>query len=169
MNDLGKLIGAVEGQGSGGAAGPAQLGTALQELVGGEGNLQALVEKLRTSGIGDQLSSWVGSGENQPVTAVQLQQALGEARVQQLATKTGLSVDQLLPMLAGILPAIVDALTPGGTVPSGDALRGADLGGLLAGLTGAGHTLPTATTGGIEGAVGGAIEGEVGKLLGGKG
>jgi uncharacterized protein YidB (DUF937 family) len=47
------------------------------------GGLSGLVESFRKQGLGDLVSSWIGTGENRQVSAEQVQQALGEAKVQQ--------------------------------------------------------------------------------------
>jgi uncharacterized protein YidB (DUF937 family) len=59
--------------------------------------------------------------------------------VNQLAAKTGLSIQTLLPVLAGLLPMIINALTPHGRAPKpGEPANQPDLGGLLGGLLGGG-------------------------------
>jgi len=59
---------------------------------------------------------------------------LGDEKVANLAAKSGMSVEQLLPLLAAALPTVIDALTPDGNVPQGDAAAGMDIGGILEGL-----------------------------------
>ncbi len=64
--------------------------------------------------------------------------ALGPDTVGQLSSKTGLSVQALLPLLATFLPMIIDRLTPDGdatnTGPDGGLGQIGDvLGGLLGG------------------------------------
>jgi uncharacterized protein YidB (DUF937 family) len=61
--------------------------------------------------------SWVGTGDNQPISPDQLHQALGPDLIQQLAAKTGLSVSELTQKLAQVLPQAVDRMTPDGVVP----------------------------------------------------
>jgi uncharacterized protein YidB (DUF937 family) len=127
VDDIGKLIGG--GTGGGGLAG------AFGDLVGGEGGLEGLVNQLGNAGLGDVVGSWVSTGPNKAVDPARLGDALGAEKVQQLAGKTGLSAETLLPVVASALPAIVDALTPDGKVPAGDAASGLDIGGLLEGLS----------------------------------
>jgi uncharacterized protein YidB (DUF937 family) len=52
---------------------------------------------------------------------------LGSDLVQQIAAKTGLPVEQLLPQLAQHLPQLVNHMTPDGEVPSGGSLLDAGL------------------------------------------
>jgi uncharacterized protein YidB (DUF937 family) len=51
-----------------------------------------------------------------PVTPQQLQAALGNEQVKQIAEHFGVPVDQALKLLAEHLPAAVDQASPNGTV-----------------------------------------------------
>lgn len=84
---------------------------------GSGGGLSAIVAKLEQSGLGDQVKSWIGSGQNLPITAEQLQQVLGSDTVKQLAARFGIPVDQLAKVLAQQLPAAVDHASPNGRLP----------------------------------------------------
>ncbi len=86
---------------------------------GGQGGLSSIVAKLQQSGLGAQVSSWLGNGENLPITADQLKQVLSNDQVKQLAAKFGIPVDQVLAALAQQLPATVDQHSPNGTLPHG--------------------------------------------------
>jgi len=81
------------------------------------GGLGGLVQSFQEKGLGETVSSWVGKGENLPISADQIQSVLGNETVQNLASKFGLSGDNLSSMLAQYLPGIVDKLTPDGTLP----------------------------------------------------
>jgi uncharacterized protein YidB (DUF937 family) len=82
------------------------------------GGLGGLVSKFEQAGMGDVIGSWIGKGENQPVTDGQLQDALGSDVVSGLAQKLGLNAATLLPMLATLLPMLIDRLTPRGQAPA---------------------------------------------------
>jgi uncharacterized protein YidB (DUF937 family) len=77
------------------------------------------MSKLQESGLGDQLSSWIGTGENQAVSPDQIKDALGKADLDQLAAKTGLNVDDLAGRISTKMPDAIDKLTPNGAVPEG--------------------------------------------------
>jgi uncharacterized protein YidB (DUF937 family) len=94
------------------------------------GGLQAVVKALGDQGLGDIASSWVGTGANLPVSAQQIQNALGP-QLQQLAFQHGLDVSMVAQQLAQHLPGMVDKLTPGGRLPDASSLQG-----LLKGLLG---------------------------------
>ena len=91
----------------------------LSEVLGNgsQGGLNAIVAKLQQAGFGDQVKSWIGNGQNLPITAEQLQQVLGSDTVKQLAARFNLPVDQLAKVLAQQLPTTVDQASPGGTLP----------------------------------------------------
>ncbi len=76
-----------------------------------------LLERFRQSGRAETAQSWVGTGPNNEITPTELEQAIGEDTLDDLATKTGLSRQELLARLSRDLPAAVDRFTPDGRVP----------------------------------------------------
>jgi uncharacterized protein YidB (DUF937 family) len=98
--------------------------TAITNLVNSQGGLQGLVQQLSQGGLGDQVKSWVGTGNNQAVSGEQVEEALGPDEVQKLADQGGTSPDQAADMLAQTLPHLVDESTPQGEVPQEDPLAG---------------------------------------------
>jgi uncharacterized protein YidB (DUF937 family) len=95
------------------------------------GGLNGLVEKISAGGLGEQVASWVSTGQNLPVTAEQIQAVLGSSFVQGLAQKAGINTNDVAGTLATLLPQVIDKLTPEGQVPGDNSLL--ELG--LAGLT----------------------------------
>jgi uncharacterized protein YidB (DUF937 family) len=91
----------------------------LSEVLGngGQGGLSAIVAKLEQAGLGDQVKSWIGNGQNLPITADQLRQVLGSDTVKQMAAKYNIPVDQLTEILAHQLPIAVDHASPDGKLP----------------------------------------------------
>ena len=92
----------------------------LSEVLGNGGQgggLNAIVAKLQQAGLGDQVKSWIGNGQNLPITAEQLQQVLGSDTVKQLAARFNIPVDQLAKVLAQQLPTAVDHASPDGKLP----------------------------------------------------
>ena len=100
----------------GGAILPAVLGEVMGS--GNQGGLSAIVAKLQQAGLGDQVKSWIGTGQNLPITAEQLQQVLGSDTVKQLAARFNIPVDQISKVLAQVLPKAVDSASPNGTLPA---------------------------------------------------
>jgi len=82
------------------------------------GGLQGLIDQFMQSGLGQHAQSWVGTGQNMPISAEQLIQTLGSGRLQELAQQFGIPANTAAGGLAAILPQIIDHLTPNGQVPS---------------------------------------------------
>jgi uncharacterized protein YidB (DUF937 family) len=80
--------------------------------------LGGLLGKLQNGGLADVAKSWVGTGQNQPVSPGQLGPALGPDIIKTLAQKTGLSEEELTKQLSQVLPGVVDKLTPAGRLPT---------------------------------------------------
>jgi len=99
--------------------GAAVLPAVLGQLMGsgGQGGLSAIVAKLEQAGFGDQVKSWIGTGQNLPITADQLKQVLGSDTVRQLAAKYNIPIDQVAEVLAHQLPLAVDQASPNGKLP----------------------------------------------------
>lgn len=91
----------------------------LKEVLGhgDQGGLSSIVERMTQAGLGDIAKSWVGTGENIPISAQQLQDLLGNDNVRQIAKRFGIPVDQLSTVLAQVLPAAVDGASPNGALP----------------------------------------------------
>lgn len=132
------IAGQVAGALGGGA--PGQQGGLLEVVTGlinnpQTGGLQGLIQTFEQKGLGNVISSWVGTGQNLPISAEQLQSVLGNEQVQAMAQKLGLSPQDISSHLSQLLPQVVDKVTPDGTVPQGgDALQSAI--GMLCGLFG---------------------------------
>jgi len=104
------------GGGLGGLAGSlGGLGGLLQGGLGG--GLGSLLERFNSTGQGSVANSWVGTGPNQSIQPKQVESALGQTTVSDLARHTGMSEQELLAQLSRVLPGVVDKLTPGGRVP----------------------------------------------------
>jgi uncharacterized protein YidB (DUF937 family) len=95
-----------------------QPATDTKDAGGLLGGLGGLLNKLEQGGLGDQTKSWVGSGQNQPVSPSQLGQALGPNIIKTLSQMTGISEDQLTQQLSQGIPVIVNTLTPNGRLPT---------------------------------------------------
>ncbi len=87
------------------------------------GGLQGLAETFNEKGLGEVMSSWIGKGENLPISPEQIQQVLGSGQVQQIAEKLGVSSEEASSGLAEMLPQIVDKLSPEGSLPTQDLLQ----------------------------------------------
>jgi uncharacterized protein YidB (DUF937 family) len=84
-----------------------------------EGGVAGLVQQFKDKGLGEVAASWVGTGENLPISAEQLKGVLGNETLGQMAAQLGVSGDQLSSQLSGLLPQVIDKLTPNGEVAGG--------------------------------------------------
>lgn len=98
----------------GGAVG-AEMVTVVNRLIEKHGGVQGLVNQFQQQGLGQTIQSWVGTGENQPISPAEVHKALGPDDLRDLAAKVGISPDELATKLSAVLPTAVDKLTPNGT------------------------------------------------------
>jgi uncharacterized protein YidB (DUF937 family) len=110
---------------------PGGLGGGLGGMLGGvlgggalSGGLQDLLRQFQQNGHGDKADSWVSTGANKPIAPGELEQALGNERIDWLTRETGMSREQLLSGLSSALPQAVDKLTPNGRVPTDQEVAG---------------------------------------------
>ena len=91
--------------------------SSLTTMLSANGGIQGLVSKLSGSGAGQQVQSWIGHGENKPVSGAQVQQALDPDSLSKMAQQAGTTPDQVSEQVARVLPEVVDKATPQGEVP----------------------------------------------------
>jgi uncharacterized protein YidB (DUF937 family) len=99
------------------------------EMFNQNGGLTGILDKFKEGGLAEQAASWVGKGENMPISAEQISSVLGNSAIAEMATKFGIDPDTLSNKIAEHLPTVVDKLTPDGEV-------GADSGNLLSTVLG---------------------------------
>jgi uncharacterized protein YidB (DUF937 family) len=123
MGGLDALLGGGQG-GGGNAMGAGPGGGGLADVLGGllandgqAGGLGGLVSKFEQAGLGDVVGSWVGNGENQQISPDQVQGALGNDQISSMASRLGINAQTLLPLLASLLPVLINQFTPQGRVP----------------------------------------------------
>lgn len=103
---------------------------ALSGLTSGEGlDLGGIMEKLKAGGLGDQVDSALGDGENQEISAEQLKGALGEEEIANVASKLGVDADTAASQLSDVLPGLMDKASSGGNLL--ESFTGGGAGGLL--------------------------------------
>jgi len=88
----------------------------------GGGGLSGLVQSFQEKGLGDIISSWIGTGQNLPISPDQVQEGLGNERVQKLANQAGMSTEEVSAKLADLLPTVINKVTPSGVIPEGGVL-----------------------------------------------
>ncbi len=140
MSLLGDVIGGLTGATSGGQGGDLMSG--LASLMGGEsgggnaqlmnlamsvlnqqGGVQGLMESLQQQGLGEHVASWVGTGENMPISAEQIQNVIGSDQLGAIAQQAGLSHGDAASGLAAMLPQVIDKLSPEGSMLDNDLVK----------------------------------------------
>lgn len=124
----------------------------LQYIV--TGGLKSFIEKFRRAGLGDAVSSWIGSGQNDQLSNLQVENALGADSVASIAKNAGVDKGAAASVLGFLVPKVVDTLTPDGKLPEESSLRN-KLSGVLGSLGELGGNIGSAVTGVGSAAVGG--------------
>lgn len=132
MGLLDSVIGALGGGGQAGGGGQSALLNIVMGMLanrsGGQqggvgtglgGGLGDLMAKFQQGGMGDVMSSWIGSGQNMPISGDQLSNVLGPDMLGKIASQLGISHGEAAGQLSQVLPQVVDKLTPNGQVPEG--------------------------------------------------
>ncbi len=117
MGFLDDIIGKVTGGGTSGSL-SALAPAVLDMLENHRGGLGGLVNSFQSQGLGHIISSWIGTGQNLPISADQLQNVLGSDTLHHLATRSGIPPDQIGDSLSELLPHMVDSMTPDGRIPN---------------------------------------------------
>ena len=123
MGMLEDLAGNVLGGGMNNQGGGNSMLSTVLELVNNQpGGIAGLLQKFQQGGLGDIASSWIGTGQNLPISADQLQGVFGGDMLGQLAGNLGIAPETASSQLADVLPGLVDKLTPNGELPQGDLM-----------------------------------------------
>ncbi len=128
---LGDLLNQMGGGGGGMPTRQAGPGGGLSgALIGGlvmvalqmlqrNGGVGGVLGRMKEQGYGREADSWVGTGENMPISPDVLSQILGRDVIDQSAREMGISPDEAAGGLAQVFPEIVNEVTPRGSVEPG--------------------------------------------------
>jgi uncharacterized protein YidB (DUF937 family) len=84
------------------------LSQVMQEHPGG---MEGILNQLKQNGLGEQVQSWVGPGENKAVTPDQVQQGFGQSMLENIASRAGISPAMASGVIAVVLPLVVSHLS----------------------------------------------------------
>jgi uncharacterized protein YidB (DUF937 family) len=129
MGILDSIVSALDSSSGTAPAGAASSSAVVSEVLGmlrGPGGatngLGSLLQAFESGGLGHVFQSWVGTGQNLPVSAQQIQSVLGNSGIlQRIAQATGMQPGDVAQHLSAVLPQIVDHLTPNGQIHGADA------------------------------------------------
>jgi uncharacterized protein YidB (DUF937 family) len=133
---LGSVLGGAQpqAQAGGGSAMLMQIVAAMlaNQSGSGGGGLAGLAEQFQRGGLGDVMNSWIGTGQNLPISPDQLGAVLGGDILSQITQHTGMGQGDVLGQLSQLLPQAVDQMTPEGRIPDGGL---GDIGAILGRFT----------------------------------
>ena len=87
------------------------------------GGVAGFVDRFRSHGLGGMIDSWVGDGPNEPISATQLEDVLGQQGIDDIASRTGVDRGVAASALAALLPGAFNTLTEDGRIPTGIPAR----------------------------------------------
>ena len=103
------------------------LAPALAALLGndqGEFDLSSITSKMSAGGMMEMAQSWLGDGENQPVSGEQITEMLGADKVSAFADKIGISQEKAIGGLQEVVPGIIDQASSGGLMDMAGSVLG---------------------------------------------
>ena len=109
---IGMLLNSSHGQGGAAVSGAGGAGGAM-------GGLGDLIGRFTQGGMGDVIGSWIGHGQNAPISGGQVTDVLGSDAISKIAAQLGLTHAEAADQVSQVLPQVVDQLTPQGQVPDG--------------------------------------------------
>jgi OmpA-OmpF porin, OOP family len=104
--------------GLGSSAGPL-VREVLNMITGSPGGVAGFIKKFESAGLGQEVSSWLGRRDAPAMSSQLVDRMIGPAAIDGIANRLGLSAANTSSAVAYMLPKLIGALTPGGTVPTG--------------------------------------------------
>ena len=96
---------------------PQSGGFNMGNLAAGAAGAMALVNLFKSSGLGDQVQSWLSTGANQPIQGSDIAKVFSPERLTQIAQTLGVDHQQASTQLAEALPNLIVQLSPNGELP----------------------------------------------------
>lgn len=115
------LKGALQGLAGSQAGGTSPLLQLVASLLNNNsqfGGLAGLIQQFQRAGLDSQISSWISTGKNMPISAEQLLKVFGAGEMQKMASQVGMEPNAFGAELSQLLPQMIDRVTPQGQVPS---------------------------------------------------
>jgi len=87
------------------------LASVVNSFIQTQGGVKGVINQFEKQGLGPTIQSWVGKGDNHPITAAQMHRALGFVTLQQLGGQLGMSPDEMAAKLSKVLPKAIEKAT----------------------------------------------------------
>ena len=105
---------------------------ALQQLLpteGGEVDLASLVNQFmgQGGGLASLASSWLGNGANEGISAAQITDVFGGAKLNSFADQLGIDANTAAQGLSDVVPSLIDKNSEGGNLLGGAAANAANI------------------------------------------
>ncbi len=98
---------------------------------GSQSDFSSIVSSLEGSGLSDIAASWLGNGDNMPISSEQVGSLFESDKLESFGTALGLDPGTVQKGLALVVPQLIDQLSPNGQLIDPSNI---DLGDLAAGL-----------------------------------
>ncbi len=97
--------------------------SALARLLGGNSNgegidFNSLLQSLNGAGLANIVSSWLGNGENSPISADDIAKIFNQDQLSNFANDLQMPQDEAVTGLQETLPGIIDKASPNGDIAS---------------------------------------------------
>ncbi|PQJ62129.1 YidB family protein [Photobacterium angustum] len=97
--------------------------SALARLLGGNSNgegidFNSLLQSLNGAGLANIVSSWLGNGENSPISADDIAKIFNQDQLSNFANELQMPQDEAVTGLQETLPGIIDKASPNGDIAS---------------------------------------------------
>lgn len=96
----------------------------LVAMLSKPGALSNLTAAFQNAGLANILQSWIGTGQNLPISPDQIKKVLGSDTLSSLAKSAGIGEPETASTLSSLLPQVLDKLSPGGAMPAQSELGG---------------------------------------------
>lgn len=117
MGILGNLLGGLVGNFMGGGMKGQIAQVLVNQVMNSEKGVGGILEQFNANGMGDIVSSWLGTGENKEISAGQVEQGLGIDFIKNIAAEAKTDEGSVSNELTSLLPGLIDKLSPTGDLP----------------------------------------------------
>jgi OmpA-OmpF porin, OOP family len=90
----------------------------LNLVTGSRGGIGGFLDRLRSAGLGSEITSWLGNADAAPLSAQQINRVVGPTTLDAIASRFGLGASTVSSVIGYVLPKLIGTLTPGGTIPA---------------------------------------------------